>query len=784
MQNKMSQIEKRDTGPDDEISVETITVKGRTSSENQHAISKVEIQLAAAYVSDAQYNRNILFDRSPEGIRLYRLYNHWGLLSITYIFIVVDLALAIFEEPAVVPLPIWATSLVEFLCLLAFTGRLIHFAKVIPRKSFWKDAKNICIIVTILLTLVDMIIYGSLKVTGYYGCRWSRVLRPLFLVNITESRQVRRAFRSIRNTLPQILYVFLLFIFSVLMFSLMALKLFGKRNYLTIEGKPYFTNYLEVVFNLYVLVTTANSPDVMMPAYNNNTWFSIFFILYIIINTYVFMSVFLAVIYNNYKKHLKEEVKQLVSVKRHKMVKAFKVLQVCEGNEYIVRQSHWNQLVKMVEPSISNAYRELLWSVSDDEQKGYIGKVAFVQLADLLNIRVITTKARIHPLQTWLPDLYHSAGSRLIHKMVQHKGFVYAYDLIILINAVFIGLDEENAIIAYAEWVFLGLYLVEISLKLYTYEPRLFFAKHQFWNWFDTIIIIAALVATIVTSVLRSSGGYNSQQVLDIVFILRVLRLIRIVDSIKRFRSIINTLMNIGPTMLTFGQLVVVVYYIFAIIGMEIFKYKIKSYSPDSTDPESEFCGNILLKDSKFANYKYCKNNFNNIVSSFVLLLELTVVNQWHVLASGFTMVTHISAILYFIIFHIVVVIIILNIFIAFILEAFFVEYTVEKSNVQTSIEKKIQELQLGIQEDQLEGTLCNDMETPDNDLGPTENTKVKPTLMFEIASKRYRTADALLQRIFQADLSPDDDGSPLDESDEDSLPADFNFQNPAFDSV
>lgn len=29
------------------------------------------------------------------------------------------------------------------------------------------------------------------------------------------------------------------------------------------EGLPYFTNYLEIVFDLYVLVTTANSPDVM-----------------------------------------------------------------------------------------------------------------------------------------------------------------------------------------------------------------------------------------------------------------------------------------------------------------------------------------------------------------------------------------------------------------------------------------------------------------------------------------------------------------------------------------
>lgn len=32
-------------------------------------------------------------------------------------------------------------------------------------------------------------------------------------------------------------------------------------------------------------------------------------------------------------------------------------------------------------------------------------------------------------------------------------------------------------------------------------------------------------------------GGYNSRQILDIVFILRVLRLIRVVDSIQRFSS-------------------------------------------------------------------------------------------------------------------------------------------------------------------------------------------------------------------------------------------------------
>lgn len=95
-----------------------------------------------------------------------------------------------------------------------------------------------------------MVVYGALKLSSCHAVRWSRVLRPLLLVNVTEGRQVtprgprvapgllsdwlwcvqlRRAFRSIRNALPQIFYVFLLFMFSLLIFSLMALKLLGKR---------------------------------------------------------------------------------------------------------------------------------------------------------------------------------------------------------------------------------------------------------------------------------------------------------------------------------------------------------------------------------------------------------------------------------------------------------------------------------------------------------------------------------------------------------------------------
>ncbi|KAM8843367.1 two pore segment channel 3 isoform 5-T5 [Synchiropus picturatus] len=664
--------------------------------------------------------------------------------------------------------------LLELLCVLVFTLRLVHYASVIPRQKFWRDAKNICIIVVLLLTLVDMIVYGALSAANLYAVRWSRVLRPLLLINVTEGRQLRRAFRSIRKALPQIFYVFLLFIFSILIFSLMALKLLGKRQLTTSSGDAYFTSYLEVVFQLYVLVTTANSPDVMMPAYNASSMLVVFFIIFILINTYIFMSVFLAVVFNNYKKNLKEEVRQLLIAKRHKMVRAFAVLQEVGGasGEPVVTRDTWNRLLKLVQSDVGTAHRELLWSVCDHQNQGTIGKAAFMQLADLLNIEVITLKSRPHPLLRLVPAVYQSGPSRLIRRAVQHRAFVVVYDVIILVNAVFIGLDEENPIIANFEWGFLALYLLEIVLKLYVFEPRAFFSRHKFWNWFDTIIVVAALVATIINSTLKSAGNYSSRQVLDIVFILRVLRLIRVVDSIKRFRTIINTLVRIGPAILTFGQLILVVYYIFAMVGMELFKDKVK-FLADTNDPARLYCGNPDLQGSTFAQLNYCKNNFNDVVSSFVLLVELMVVNQWHVLSSGFSITTHASARIFFILFHIIVVILILNIFVAFILEAFYVEYSVEKGDLQTSLEKKIQDLELGVEQEKLEENMINSMETDDDESRAEDS---RPSLKFKIASKRYRTVDALLQRMFEADL--------LDELSDSEDQGGGNFSNPAFDSA
>ncbi|KAF7473650.1 Hypothetical predicted protein [Marmota monax] len=94
---------------------------------------------------------------------------------------------------------------------------------------------------------------------------------------------------------------------------------------------PYFTRLLEITFELYGLVTTASSPDVTMPAYTLHWLYSSYFMTCIIINSHIFMSVFLAVVYNNDRKHLQDEVRKLASLKCHQVLEAFRLLKVKVG---------------------------------------------------------------------------------------------------------------------------------------------------------------------------------------------------------------------------------------------------------------------------------------------------------------------------------------------------------------------------------------------------------------------------------------------------------------------
>ena len=67
---------------------------------------------------------------------------------------------------------------------------------------------------------------------------------------------MRRSFRNIRNTLPDVLNVLILFFLSIITFAIIGLKLFEKQMIFVANGttnRKYFSSFIDIVYDLYVL---------------------------------------------------------------------------------------------------------------------------------------------------------------------------------------------------------------------------------------------------------------------------------------------------------------------------------------------------------------------------------------------------------------------------------------------------------------------------------------------------------------------------------------------------
>lgn len=113
------------------------------------------------------------------------------------------------------------------------------------------------------------------------------------------------------------------------------------------------------------------------------------------------------------------------------------------------------------------------------------------------------------------------------------------------------------------------------------------------------------------------------------------------------------------PKLLSFLLTLMVLFYVFAMIGTELFAGKVYAGC----------CGDYYSNSTSVN--RYYLNNFDNILmrsdlpfhhhllteSSYVTLFELMVVNNWFVIMNGFVTVTGEWARIYFMVFYLVVVV-------------------------------------------------------------------------------------------------------------------------------
>jgi len=138
------------------------------------------------------------------------------------------------------------------------------------------------------------------------------------------------------------------------------------------------------------------------------------------------------------------------------------------------------------------------------------------------------------------------------------RNFIVA---VIIINAITLGLETSATVqrhfgeaLAFGEQLILGIFVVEIVLKLIAFDRHFF---RSGWNLFDFLIVGVSL--------LPGSGP------LAILRSLRILRVLRLLSSIRRLRLIIESLLAAIPSIGWIVFLLLMVFYIFAVMGTHLF---------------------------------------------------------------------------------------------------------------------------------------------------------------------------------------------------------------------
>ncbi len=144
---------------------------------------------------------------------------------------------------------------------------------------------------------------------------------------------------------------------------------------------------------------------------------------------------------------------------------------------------------------------------------------------------------------------------------VEDKRFTRTITTLIVINAILLGLETVTSVmdawgflIRGADRVILAVFVIEMILRI-TAHGRAFWRDP--WSLFDIAVVGVALVP--------ASGS------LSVLRALRILRVLRLVSVVPRLRRVVETLMRSLPGMGSIALLLVMLFYVFAVMATKLF---------------------------------------------------------------------------------------------------------------------------------------------------------------------------------------------------------------------
>lgn len=169
-----------------------------------------------------------------------------------------------------------------------------------------------------------------------------------------------------------------------------------------------------------------------------------------------------------------------------------------------------------------------------------------------------------------------------VHDLVNSFGFMIAINLVIVVNAILIGVETfyKPPTIVFIQSAILGIFILEIIVRYIGKES----VKEYFtngWNLFDILIVSISLIPE---AYLDNSAALS---VFRVMRVFRVLRLVRTLPELELIVSVLlKSLKSLGYTFMLLG----IFMYMYSIMGVVLFKggpaaANGPGYGPTSPDP-------------------------------------------------------------------------------------------------------------------------------------------------------------------------------------------------------
>ncbi|KTG07537.1 hypothetical protein cypCar_00003057 [Cyprinus carpio] len=600
---------------------------------HEDADADLYIQQAVVFIEDAIQYRSINHRVDSGSLRLYRWYYskicQWG-LGFT---IAVVLALAFIETPSSLTYtsdirfkpkpwepPCGLTEGIEMVCLCIFILDFTVKSYLIGWEEFRMNKWLIGYIVVIAASVIDWML--SVSMVCNENLRVRRLIRPFFLLQ--NSSLMKKTLKCIKRTLPEIASVILLLALHLCLFTMIGMLIFSKSD------------------SVFITTCLALS-TVMIPAYSLNRGYSIFFILFSVFGTYLLMNLMTAIIYNQFRGYLLMSVQTSIIRRRLGIRAAFEVL-CCPGRGHTSTQS-----------------------------EGHVERVAvnmFLQVLGRVHMKSHCRQAIIKAAQQF-PDgfINGEAFQRLFIEL--DKDFMK--ETVLVLNSEKSASEKNNFYMEILNCIFILYYLIEMLLKIVAFGWRGYLSyRNNIFDGFFTVLLLVTFARDPVPGRVMPLW-----EMVRLVNMLIVFRFLRIIPEIKLMAVVASTLVDLVKNLRAFAGILLVVYYVFAVLGIWLFQGAITP--PSNMSIENKTDGPFSMDCGTFEQLEYWPNNFDDFASSLVLLYNIMVVNNWHVFTDAYTRYTTEWSLVYFVAWWLTSSVMWVNLFVALILENF--TYKWDRSN-------------------------------------------------------------------------------------------------------